>query len=252
LKDGKKLIFTSDTNDQGSFKNLSFIEKGGFKQLLKDLELNNSKNKSKLDDFFGEDLKRDKIYDYLNLPSTGLNPINPSSINKITTFGKILYGYGLNKIPETTQFGKNIILLKKLYYNNILSIKDRNLHNIEGIKNVPVSDNFVKIIMDIVTKQKPSLHNINKLKSDEKELYNILLLISGVHKNIKINDTEKTQQINNLKNRLEVAEGEIKAGNDNPIILSELQEIIYKLYHLNAVSLYNARNYLKQFKIPLK
>ena len=165
---------------------------------------------------------------------------------------KILNGLGLNKIPETTQFGKNIILLKKLYYNNILSIKDRNLHNIEGIKNIPVSDNFVKIIMDIVTKQKPSLHNINKLKSDEKELYNILLLISGVHKNIKINDTEKTQQINNLKNRLEVAEGEIKAGNDNPVILSELQEIIYKLYHLNAVSLYNARNYLKQFKLALK
>ena len=84
---------------------------------------------------------------------------------------KILYGFGLNKIPETVQFGKNIILLKKLYYNNILSIKDRNLHNIEGIKNVPVSDDFVKIIMDIVTKQKPSLHNINKLKSNEKELY---------------------------------------------------------------------------------
>ena len=106
--------------------------------------------------------------------------------------------------------------------------------------------------MDIVSKNIPSVYNINKLNSDEKELYNILLLVSGIHKNIKINDKEKIQQMNKLKNRLEVAEGEIKAGNDNPIILSELQEIIYKLYHLNAVSLYNARNYLKQFKIPLK
>ena len=153
LKDGKKLIFTSDSNDQGSFKNLSFVEKGGFKKMIKDLELNDSKNKARLDDLLGTDLKKDKIFDYLIQPSSGLKPIDSTSINKTATFGKVLYGYGLNKIPETTQFGKNIILLKKLYYNNILSIKDRNLHNIEGIKNIPVSDNLVKIIMDIVTKQ---------------------------------------------------------------------------------------------------
>jgi len=63
---------------------------------------------------------------------------------------------------------------------------------------------------------------------------------------------KKTEQINNLKNCLEIAEGEIKAGNDNPEVLSELQEIIYKLYHLNVISLNNARNYLKQFKLALK
>ena len=106
--------------------------------------------------------------------------------------------------------------------------------------------------MDIVSNQKPSIHNINKLKSDEKELYNILLLISNIHKNIKINDKEKTDQIDNLKNRLEIAEGEFKARNDNPVVLSELQEIIYKLYHLNVISLNNARNYLKQFKLSFK
>jgi len=163
-----------------------------------------------------------------------------------------MYGFGLNKVPETANFGKNIILLKKLYYNNILSVKDRNLHSIRGLKNVNVSDNFVKIIMDIVTKQKPAVYNVNKLTTNEKELYNILLMISGIHKNIKIKENEKTKQINNLKSRFHIAEGEIKAGNDNPLVLSELQEIIYKLCHLNAISLYNARNYLKQFKLPIK
>ena len=248
--DNQKLLFSSDTGLKGSFNRINFKEKTGFQRILKELNLNQVNNKDILLTLFGDDLNKDAIYDRL---SGDLTPVDEDIIaKKKVGKNKILYGFGLNKIPETTQFGKNIILLKKLYYNNILSIKDRNLHNIEGIKNVPVSDNFVKIIMDIVTKQKPSLHNINKLNSNEKELYNILLLISGVHKNIKINDTEKTQQINNLKNRLEIAEGEIKAGNDNPVILSELQEIIYKLYHLNAVSLYNARNYLKQFKLSLK
>lgn len=250
-KDNQKLVFSSDTGLKGSFSRINFKEKTGFSKILKELKLSQDNNKDILLKIFGDNLSKDAIYDRL---SSDLTPVDASIISKKRDMSnKIVYGFGLNnKIPETAQFGKNIILLKKLYYNNILSIKDRNLHNIEGIKNIPVSDNFVKIIMDIVTKQKPSLYNINKLKSDEKELYNILLLISGAHKNIKINDSEKTQQINNLKNRLEIAEGEIKAGNDNPIILSELQEIIYKLYHLNAVSLYNARNYLKQFKIPLK
>ncbi len=35
-----------------------------------------------------------------------------SAINKKAMYGKILYGFGLNKIPETVPFGKNVILLK--------------------------------------------------------------------------------------------------------------------------------------------
>ncbi len=45
--------------------------------------------------------------------------------------------------------------------------------------------------MDIVSKNIPSVYNIDKLNSDEKELYNILLLASGIHKSIKINDKRK-------------------------------------------------------------
>ena len=118
-----------------------------------------------------------------------MKPVDESIIIKKREglhLNKIVYGFGLSKIPETVQFGKNIILLKKLYYNNILSVKDRNLHNIEGLKNVTVSDNFVKIIMDIVSKNIPSSYNISKLKSNEKELYNILLLVSGIHKILKL------------------------------------------------------------------
>ena len=178
-KDKENLLFSSDTNLKGSFNRINFKEKGGFKKILKELELNQDKNKDILITLFGNDLNKDAIYDRL---SNDLKPVDESIITKKReNYYKVTYGFGLNKIPETTQFGKNIILLKKLYYNNILSIKDRNLHNIEGLKNVLVSDNFVKIIMDIVTKQKPSLHNINISKSDEKELYNTLLLISGVH-----------------------------------------------------------------------
>ncbi len=79
-----------------------------------------------------------------------------------------------------------------MYNNNVLSVQDRNIHNFECFIYVIVSDNFVKIIMDIVSKNMPSVYNINKLNSNKKELYNILLLISGIHKNIKISDKEKS------------------------------------------------------------
>ncbi len=109
-------------------------------------------------------MSKDAIYDRL---TSDLKPVDESIINNkrgVYRSKKIMYGFG--STPETVQFGKNIILLKKKYYNNILSAKDRNLHNIEGFKNVTVSDNFVKIIMDIMSKNIPSVYNINKLHSN--------------------------------------------------------------------------------------
>jgi len=245
MKDNKKMLFSSKTNDQGTFKNLDF--RSEFKRILRDLELNLQANKGVLDALFGTDLNREIVYDFLKNGS--LAPIDVSKINKKTEIGKIIYGFGLKNIPNVVDFGNLKLLLKKLYLKNELSIKDKNMHNIMGFKNIGnLSDNFVKIIMDITSNKKPSIYTINQLKTDEKNLYNRLLIISGIHKDIKVNQKEKLDQINKLKNDLGVAEGEIQAGNDNPLILSELQQIIYKLQQLNAISLYQAQNYLKQFK----
>ena len=73
-KDKAKIIFISDSNDQGSFKKLSFQKNHGFKQLIQDLELDRDINKKYLDDFFGTDLKKDKVY-YLNSSLWGLKLI---------------------------------------------------------------------------------------------------------------------------------------------------------------------------------
>ena len=43
-------------------------------------------------------------------------------------------------------FGKNILLLNKLYYKNILAIKDNKMHAVEHFPNVKVSDNLAEII----------------------------------------------------------------------------------------------------------
>jgi hypothetical protein len=63
----------------------------------------------------GTDLTKDKKIDFLNSLSSGLTPIDASAINKKAMYGKILCGFGLNKIPETVQFGKKYYVIKKLY-----------------------------------------------------------------------------------------------------------------------------------------
>ena len=45
------------------------------------------------------------------------------------------------------KFGNLVVLLKRRFYKNLLSIKTKSGHTIEGLKNTKVSDTFVEIIM---------------------------------------------------------------------------------------------------------
>ena len=158
-----------------------------------------------------------------------------------------IVGYGIinDNIPKQVNFGKNIILLNKLYYKNILSVKDKNLHAVEYLPNVKVSDNFVDIIFSMTKNKQPSKETISTLSTDEQHLLDTLLYISGIKSSSVSNN--KDDIIKELKNKLRLAEGQIKAGNDNPVVKEELKDIIKKLYLYNVVSLKNSKEYLKQF-----
>ncbi len=94
-------------------------------------------------------------------------------------------GYGLKteSIPDICHFGKNIMLLKKLYYNNILSVKNKKMHAIEYFTNVKVSDNFVDVILQMCKNSKPNINVLDPLGSiksqtltpDEKQLLDTLM-----------------------------------------------------------------------------
>jgi hypothetical protein len=53
--------------------------------------------------------------------------------------------------------------------------------------------------------------------------------------------------VKELKDRLKLVESQLRAGNNNPVVKSELKEIIQKLYLYNAISMNNGKAYLKQF-----
>jgi hypothetical protein len=76
------------------------------------------------------------------------------------------------------------------------------------------------------------------------KLFDLLLYVSGLGKNI---GTNKDENITELKDRLKLVESQIKAGDNNPVVKKEMKEITQKLYLYKVISHNNGKSYLKQF-----
>ena len=164
----------------------------------------------------------------------------------------MMYGWGLNKeaITKHANFGKNIILLDKLYYKNILSIKDKKMHSVEHLPNVKVSDTLADIIVNMCKNEQPTKQTLDTLSSNERKLFDLLLYVSGVRKSKSISTisgNSKDANIKELKQRFKIVEAEIQAGNNNPVVKAELKEIINKLVLYHVISQNNGEKYLQQF-----
>jgi hypothetical protein len=166
----------------------------------------------------------------------------PEKTNKTKKKPVVQKGASVKTVPTHCQFGKTIILLNKLYQNNILSVKDSNNINIQGIPNSKVDDKFVNIILGICNNEEVNKKDIDTLSEKDFILFNVLIKKAGLTKKYNI---DNTKAIKLLKDRLELVEGEILAGNTNEEIKKELYDIVFKLANLGATSLSNSRKYYK-------
>lgn len=200
------------------------------------------------------DKKTTNINKFIELLEKGQYQIEPlkKGINKkalIDTYGKryTRYGAGLKdpeqELPEYAYFGNIVIMLRKLYYKNILSVKTKSGRSIDGLNNSKVSNSFVDIIMDMYANKDVS-SSIKALNNDERNLINSIIYQAGLHKKFIINTNESLAE---LKNQHKIIEGEILAGNNNPELLKELNNVLMKIYHLGAISIPAIKKYLKQF-----
>ncbi len=69
-------------------------------------------------------------------------------------FSSSIMGWGMKneEVPKFVYFGKKIIYLDKLFYKNILSIKDKKIHSVEHFPNVKVSDTLTDIMYKMCIK----------------------------------------------------------------------------------------------------
>jgi hypothetical protein len=145
-----------------------------------------------------------------------------------------------HNLPNKIEFGKITISPKKLYYDNVLAIHHKSGKAFTGVPNTTVSDKFVSIIMNLLKGQKPSLKDFSTLDLNEKGLYDSLIYMAGLQKEVDntFHDTK-----NNLKNRLELLEGEIGAGNNNPKLKKELLYLLSKMVKTGMVGGGDAKRY---------
>jgi hypothetical protein len=184
-------------------------------------------------DKFYEELDKIEAED-ANLVTNSLPDIYPRAIT----------GSGLqpikHDIPNLIEFGKVKISPRKLYYNNTLAIKHKSGNSLVGLPNVQVSDKFVSIIMNLLKGQKPSLKDFTQLELNEKGVYDSLIYIAGLQKEVDNNFNETKQH---LKNRLELIEGQIGAGNNNPALKKELHALLGKMAHTGMIGYGDAKRY---------
>lgn len=243
----KVVFFSTNLNQQGSFNQ---IRKQGnpreerishlfFDYLKIDANIFTEVFEDKQDVSSLYDLLESK---YSLQPITG---IKSRVINSMT--GSRRWGWGIShpdeELPTYAKFGNLTILLNKLFYKNILSLKTKTGHTIDGLKNTKVSDALVEVIMKMYYNE--NIDSLLKtLSNAEKHLLNSILYMAGLHKKFKSNPNETLED---LKERFKICEGEIISGNNNPEVLKELKDILLKLHHLNAISLQAIKKYLKQF-----
>jgi len=257
IKIGRKksqnfIMFSNTTNTENQFRAFKYIDTGNysFKRIMEILGLNlDADIRVQLFGSYGRGYTVQDMFNHLNTV-IGLKPENGK---KITEDNLEMYGWGLNKetITKHAKFGKNIILLDKLYHKNILSIKNNKMHSVEHFPNVKVSDTFADIIVNMCKNEHPTKQTLDTLSSSEKQLFDLLLYVSGLRKNKFINKTEnasaKDANIKELKQRFKIVESEIQAGNNNPVVKAELKEIINKLVLYHVISQNNGKKYLQQY-----
>ena len=185
------------------------------------------------------------LYDHFQLIPYNLNDVKVVKFIATKKGNIDIYGMGNEEYPKKVKFGDVFILLRKLYYDNLLSVVNSHSLQIRGFKMQKVSDAFTNIIINMINNISPKHTDINSLNDKEKLLFDRLISVSNLHKKI-INNKEST--IDKLKKRMKLIEGEIEIGNNNPDLINELHDILFSLKDYKIITLPQARQYLKQFK----
>jgi len=244
----KDMLFYSIMGDDGSFFNINTPTT--LKELLRTIG-RQSLEKAGLTE---NSTKRQFIdrMKQLDIDPTDIRPVyigyQPEGLKQIDHH---IVGVGMNSdpkdIPSKVSFGDNVLDLKKLYLKNIFGISDKNGRKIHGIKNTPVSDNFVKVIFNIINGKDLLGKDLSTLSSSEKLFLELVLATSGLHK--KHNTGGASQSIEKVKHDYKIIIGEIESGNNGSEIKKKLYEALYSLAHLGAINKGQAQ---KQYKEIVK
>jgi len=170
-----------------------------------------------------------------------------SGTSAATSSGPVLAGHGLKKPKVKIPFGNLLIDAKKLKHN-VLSITNQAGQKVQGFGNIEISDNLKMFF----TKKK--LNTKKLVLSDAERAYIQKLLIKSDAEVSKSKQTVigspvayMSDDVKELRDRLEVLIGEMDANNDSPLIKDEISQIITRLVQKGKINREQAAEYIKAF-----
>ena len=128
---------------------------------------------------------------------------------------------------------------------NILKIRNANQKAIIGFTNKKVSDSLSSVLLKIIDGDKITKSNLSLLNDKERQIYDKLMLLSGLHKTHD-NTFDKTAQ--ELKETIATIRGEIEAGNNNPELLREAHTVLWNMAAIGMLNGNTAKKYYNELK----
>ena len=151
-------------------------------------------------------------------------------------------GVHLKKLPKVIKLGHIHINPSNLYYENILSVRNPKNKPLRAYKDEHLSDYLASLLIKLVEGGHITKHELQPLSDHEKMIYDNLIKRSKLH---KMHDNSFDQTALKMKQRLEVLEGELEAGNTNDKIKSEIHGLLFKLAHAKVISQVDANKHWK-------
>lgn len=148
------------------------------------------------------------------------------------------------KHAEKVAFGRVDIHPNRLFYDNILRIT-KSGRELTGFPQRKVSDAFVDVVFTVLKGQTPTLRAFKKMGEEERKLYDTLVFMSGLSKEVEHTGSGVKED---LKKRLQLIEGEIEAGNTNPLLIKEARQVLHHMAQMKMVARPKAVAHLKQLQ----
>jgi hypothetical protein len=149
-------------------------------------------------------------------------------------------GVHLRKLPSVVQFGKIHIKPSNLYYENILSIRTSTGQALRAYKDEKISNHLASLIIKLLEGGTVSKNDLRSLSEKEVMIYDNLIRRSQLHKEL---DNTWDETAIKMKTRFQILEGQICAGNDNPLIKQELHELLFKMGNAKIITPHDASRY---------
>ncbi len=149
------------------------------------------------------------------------------------------------------EFGKLQINETQLHTNNKLMISYISGSPVmnKDLRTQNISDDFSSIIisiLDTLPKNEIDIKRVNRLSSKERKIFNSLIHLSGLARDLKYK--QKPITVQDMVDRFEIVQGSIIAGNDSKEVIDEAIELLRDLKLAGKIQADVAAELLEELK----